>query len=57
MGLRECILRRLFYIVVRTRLDLEPSRFKMSAEETTARRQTFWELITFDRLLVRDIHY
>jgi hypothetical protein len=28
----------------------------MSAEETLARRQTFWELITFDRLLVRDTH-
>lgn len=57
MGLRECFLRRLFYIVARTRLDLEPSRFKMSAEEATARRQTFWELITFDRLLVRDIQH
>jgi len=29
----------------------------MSAEETLSRRQTFWELITFDRLLVCDTHY
>ena len=28
----------------------------MSVEETLARRQTFWELVTFDRLLVRDTH-
>ena len=50
------VVHKVYYPFTRTRLDLEPSRFNMSAEETLARRQTFWELVTFDRLLVRDTH-